>query len=356
MSVSSRVVVLEELLSRVRRNAARPRRAPLDAPTAALGAVPAAAEVAPLAAARAAALAPLRSEPPEVVEDFDLITEPPPRPATFPPSPNQQVAEDATPSGIIALEGELMGDADLELDEGELIDVTDLSPEEVASIEAEAAEIEVAEGSEAEGEEPVPSSSPRAKITAASMDEALASAATELGEDLECEVPLHTPPPQSGRQVAAPVHLPAQGEPPRDLLEVEPELPVREFSEGPTPEQLGETIELDEPLGGDLELERLSELATSPPPRDELEHELPYGAPGAYDTNLELPPGAREDLERHRIGDALRGRRPEAIPAEVVPVVVERPPLHAHPAEITGERPRIAPPSFLAALDASLAL
>lgn len=328
MSTSRRVAALTELLARVRRNAGIPR--PARALTSSVGG----------------------QLPAEDLkgEDVDLVTVPPPAPAAGGPTPRHDLDEPdaAARSGVIPLEAGLEIDGDVELESGELIDVTDLSPEEVATIEAEAAEDVAAELPD---EAAPPSSSRRPRLA----DEA---ELTESGADpQEREVPLHTPPPESGRQVTAPVQIPAHGAPPRDLLEVGDELSARHPGPGPTPEQLGETIELDEPLGGDLELDEASEAPTPPPPpRDDLEHELPRGSPAAYDSSLELPSSAAEDLVRHRVRERARG---EAVAAPVVAAptaVVERPVLHARPAEIKGTVPRAEPRSFLELLDDSLAL
>jgi hypothetical protein len=88
----------------------------------------------------------------------------------------------------------------------------------------------------------VPSSSRRPKLPEQTK---LTASTADLQQDRE--VPLHTPPPESGRQITAPVQIPAQGAPPRDLLQVGEEISPRPLGPGPTPEQLGETIDLDEP-------------------------------------------------------------------------------------------------------------
>lgn len=334
MSASPRLEALEGLLARVRRNLARPRAA-VAAPPAVV-----------------AALAPLEASPTGApgsgvgVETSGLRAE-----LASSPHPTHEPEAASAPSGVVPLQDELDTEGDLELDEGELIDVTDLAPDEVAALASEVAD------QSAEVDEVVPSSARREKGAPTSMDEALASVAAEAEDELERSIPLQTPPPESGRQ-RAPIHVPTLSEPPEDLLDVGGELTDRELRVGPTPEQLGQTIELDEPLGGDLELDQAGDAPTPPPPpRDELEHELPGGARGAYDESLELPPEARDELARHR------AREVDAAVGEVTadlaagkPVVVERPALHARPAEWIGERPRPEPRTFLELLDGSLAL
>jgi len=333
VSGTGRVAALNELLERVRRNAGKPR----------LRGTPSVGDVAPHPQAKA---------PDLDDDDFDLVTEPPPAP----PAPRAELdaPDAAVRSGVIPLEDGLELDGDVELESGELIDVTDLSPEEVATIEAEAAEeAESALTDLSEDEELVPSSSRRPKLPEQAK---LTATAADLQQDRE--VPLHTPPPESGRQITAPVQIPSQAAPPRDLLEVGEEISPRHLGPGPTPEQLGETIELDEPLGGDLELEASEAPTPPPPPRDDLEHEPPRGSPGAYDSSLELPSTAAEDLVRHRAREGAVREVPAALtPIAAAPsAVVERPVLDARPAEIKGAASPATPRSFRELLDGSLAL
>lgn len=337
MSGTRRIAALNELLERVRRNARKPR----------LRGAPSVEDVALPAQARA----------PDLDDDeVDLDTEPPPA-ATAAASVARAEREEpdaAVRSGVIPLEDGLELDGDVELESGELIDVTDLSPEEVATIEAEVAEeAESALTDLPDDEALVPSSSRRPKLPEQTK---LTASTADLQQDRE--VPLHTPPPESGRQITAPVQIPAQGAPPRDLLQVGEEISPRPLGPGPTPEQLGETIDLDEPLGGDLELQA-SEAPTPPPPRrDELEHEPPTGSPGAYDSSLEAPSTAAEDLVRHRAREADVREVPAALPpvAAGPSAVVERPVLDARPMEITGVASPATPRSFRELLDGSLAL
>ncbi len=182
---------------------------------------------------------------------------------------------------------------DLELLDADVVDITD-EPPPVAI----------------EEEEP-PASSRRPKA-AASMSEALAGAADQL--DIEGrEIPLKTPPPESGPQEAPPVQ--GLGAPPvpegiardgvDDLLAADPgKLEV------PTQEQLGATVDLEEASG-------VIEIADERPP----------------------PPA------------------PPAPPAPIEPEVTARPPVapDAAPAAFSSRsEPKIE--SFLDLLDASLGL
>lgn len=157
------------------------------------------------------------------------------------------------------------------------------------------------------GEEEPPASSSRSKI-AGTMDEALARAAEQIELEEDREVPLKTPPPESGPQAAAamPSGMHAPHAPDIDeLLEADilPSTGVR--AAVPTAEQLGQTIELDEPRGPSLELDQAAaaspESVESEVHSEELEVTLPgreFG--GGYQEDLMPPPEAREDLDAHR--------------------------------------------------------
>lgn len=156
-------------------------------------------------------------------------------------------------------------------------------------------------------EEEPPASSSRSKI-AGTMDEALARAAEQIDLEEDREVPLKTPPPESGPQaaVAMPQGMQAPNAPDIDeLLEADilPNTGVRVAV--PTAEQLGQTIELDEARGPSLELDQPAAASAEPlepeAPAEELEITLPgrkYA--GDYQADLMPPPEAREDLDAHR--------------------------------------------------------
>jgi hypothetical protein len=101
---------------------------------------------------------------------------------------------------------------------------------------------------------PPPDSSRRPRV-AGTIDEALADATTGT----ELEIPLKTPPPESGKQPAEGVYATSVPSAAR-----------------PTAEQLGETLELEEPTVAKLELD-LGHVK-SEPVKEELELELPQQA------------------------------------------------------------------------------
>jgi hypothetical protein len=192
-------------------------------------------------------------------------------------------------------------------------------------------------------------SSSRSKV-AATIDDAIASAA-EAEEDRE--VPVKTPPPESGPQAAGPppVGLEAPGVPDVDALEADMMGPP---SMGPTTEQLGETIELDAPLGPSLDIDVAASAAPEPEPErppEELEVNLPRGQmpSGLYD----LPPAAAP-AQATPAAPAVEERTSSAPPE---PRPTARPELGA--AEIArvvlGNRPIISH-TFVDVLDRSLAL
>jgi hypothetical protein len=170
------------------------------------------------------------------------------------------------------------------------------------------------------GDEP-PASSSRHRV-AGTMDEALARAAQQIEHEDGREVPLKTPPPESGPQAA--VALPAGIHAPlapdiEELLEADI-LPVGGVNAAqPTTEQLGQTIDLEEARGPQLELD--SALAAPAPvhqelPNEELEVTLPrreFG--GGYQHDLMPPPEARQDLDAHmqRTGEEPIAPPPESL-------------------------------------------
>jgi hypothetical protein len=159
-------------------------------------------------------------------------------------------------------------------------------------------------------EEEPPVSSSRSKV-AGTMDEALAQAAAQMDEGRE--VPLKTPPPESGPQAAMPP-MPAPAAPDMDELLEADILPVG-ANAGPTQEQLGQTIDLDDARGPRLELDH-PQVALAEAAHEELEVSLPqreFG--GGYQENLMPPPEARQDLDAHlqRVGDEAIAPPPESL-------------------------------------------
>jgi hypothetical protein len=333
MNPADKLSRLHELLERVRRNASAPRpvAATIEEPAPAAVAVP---------TNGGAATAP--------TEDLSVAIE---------------SAPDSEP--------ELLEDIEL-LDE-DILDVTpedELEPAEAAAEEATPPEPEPAAAAaatgldfEEEAEEELPASSRRPTAAAASMDEALATAAEQidLGSAEEPPVPLKTPPPESGRQVAGPPSDALGAARVRGALETaetsaeEPtELELPEAPAGPTPEQLGETIELEVSEGPELELAAPVEPKPAPAP-DALEAPIPASeAPGRFDQALVPPPDARAELEKHR--QQAGAEEPAAV--ETGPEVMRRKavPPDALPATFSGEAQAFQPSTFLELLDASLKL
>lgn len=136
-----------------------------------------------------------------------------------------------------------------------------------------------------------------------------------------------TPPPESGPEPAKAPSIPAHG--------------------GPTMEQLGQTIQLEEgPEDGELEVdEPLEEEAVEAPP-SHLEMELPSTNVGTFDTRLSSPPEAQAELERVRLGQS----------AELSAHVVERPSISTNVVDFVGAHSAQVPETFLGWLDSSLEL
>jgi hypothetical protein len=401
MNDQEQVSKLQSLLARIQRNAAVPRsRAPLPppaafAPTPELPAAPPPVAAAPAPAAYvppAPAYIPpapsfdeqsidellgVSEAPPPLDVDIPLDTLPPQADVGAPAPPPEA---EPIPLVSVATHEPVPSpepfDADFSLD-SEVSEVRvataprDSGPEvTVAAIEAEAEPIiaeelseedlvEVTEGTplpasdldidfEEEAERP-PASSQRQ--VAASRDEALAAAAHV---ELEREVPLKTPPPESGPQEAPAPVLAAPAAPDVDaLLGDELEIPTRGAPAAvPTPEQLGQTIDLEEAAGPSLELAEPARSTTRPAPSEELEVALPgREVAGGYDDRLMPPPEARDELEAHRrrleediapppeslatLPSMQPGPAPELVPVVAAPIV-ELLPLEASPVAAEG--------------------
>jgi hypothetical protein len=315
VSAEQQVSRLQGLLERIQRNAAAPRARPV-----------AASPVSPAADPVVVSAA---------VPEQISVAVPPPEPeqisvAVPPPEPEQISVAVPTPeaaheqiTGVRAIEergaapeietGEVMVEV-LDLDEEEFEDITDIPAEELDVVEIDAGE--------AEDEEP-PASSRRA--IAGSVGEALAGAAETVELDEGREIPLKTPPPESGPQVAPP----PMGAPGVPEIDTGAGADVEMVSgTHPTTAQLGATVDLEE--GEEAEFEMGEPIAEAPPVhlvRDEAEAEL---------GRVPTPPP----------------------PAPLSPQVVARPaaagakPAHA----IVHAMDHFQPQSFLELLDASLAL
>lgn len=291
MSNQDQIERLQGLLDRVQKNAARPR------------------------VAAAVAAAPLPEPAPEPTEEEELVAMD--EAEVIPPEPvlaEAEVLEETSMVRAIA-ESEVsveMGEAsieDLDLLEDEIVDITEAAPEPAAS----------------EAEEEPPASSRRA--IAGSMGEALAEAVDTAGMDEGREIPLKTPPPESGPQAA----------PPPQGLAAPPVPDLRELHEvdivsgtQPTAAQLGATVELEPAAEGELELgEPVAE------------------APPVYLVREEAPVALA----------AVAAVEPVQPAASVEPEVVRRPAAATAPAgAFVSAAKGFHPQSFLELLDASLAL
>jgi hypothetical protein len=286
--------------------------------------------------------------------------------------------EPAVEVTVAAIEAEAEAEpiAAEELSEDDLVEVTEGTPAPAAT--------DVDIDFEDEDEQPPASSS---RKVASTMDEALAAAAEQL--DVEHEVPIKTPPPESGPQEAPPpTGMSAPPAPDVDaLLGGELDIPTREApaalaAPGPTPEQLGQTIDLEEGgAGPSLELaEHQHAAAAEAAAVEELEVALPgRDAVGGYDDGLRPPPEALDDLEAHRrrMEDDIApppeslatlpsvqpgAPLPEIVPvqaapeAPVSPEVIARPVSAGSPETFSSVREAFRPNSFVELLDASLSL
>jgi len=236
ISPQDQIAKLERLLERVKSNAGRARVA---------------VSATPVKAAAPSLPEPMLEPIPEPV----LETEPPPPAAVAQPVvaeiPAPEVEEETSMVRAIPVDADEevsveMGEAsieDVDLLEDEIVDITDATAEEAPT---------------AVIEEP-PSSSRRA--IAGTMDEALSGAAESVEMDEGREIPLKTPPPESGPQAAP---LPAQALQPPPTPDLD-ELGQPELVSGtqPTAAQLGSTIDL--PTGSETELELGEPVAEAPP-------------------------------------------------------------------------------------------
>jgi hypothetical protein len=417
MSAQEQITKLQGLLERIKKNASAARAsAPQTVPRGAFvapAAAPAPAFVAPPAfAAKAAADADQSVDdllgaspepsPPPLEIDVPLDSVPPV--AEIAASPSHAPESEPIPlvsSQQLARPVDETSELDSEVSEVR-VTITMREPAvevTVAAIEAEAEPlgteelsdedlVEVTEGSpqpadvdidfEDEDEQP-PASSQRSRV-ASSMDEALAAAADQL--EAEREVPIKTPPPESGPQEAPmPTGLAAPPAPDVDaLLGGELDIPTRDTrgtaTAGPTTEQLGQTIDLEEARGPTLELAEHRVPAPAAAAVEELEVALPpRDVALGYDDNLQPPPEARDELEAHRrrteeysapppeslatLPSVEPGAAQAIVPAEAAasdPEIIARPTPMGSPESFGSVRETFQPSSFVELLDASLAL
>ncbi|HEX5102064.1 MAG TPA: hypothetical protein VFV94_21290 [Polyangiaceae bacterium] len=393
MTTTDRVQKLEALLERVRKNrTAAPRRAS-----------------AAVAAPSARDAFPAQAPPPQVAprEPFaSAVTPPSPpvAPAPTPPSPPTMastppdVQPPTTPgwqpepgSAVQARPATLPPESipAEEISDDDLVEVTTIPPDAVESLPPVAAAAP-AQPSFTEPDEPEltvsepPAAAPvveppvlepdtmevseitavGVRVSAATLDEALAGAAELEGEALEGEheVPIKTPPPESGPQEALPpTGLEAARTP--DVTELEADL-LSPPSMGPTAEQLGETIELEAPRGPELEIdvtvEEPSPASLEPAPAEELEVALPRPSmpSGLYDMTAP-PPAAYPDPSLAEGPPSVpEPRETVTIPVEVPsidsPARTARPALGATDVAHVALAPPASSRSFVELLDASL--
>jgi hypothetical protein len=369
--VSDRIERLEALLQRVKANSGKPRvkaaavSAPAPAPisdTRPRSAIPAhdaeEAEPVPLVRVTQASAPPAAPAP---VADRNSET------------PDISVTPFSETGEVSALE---YGDAEpLEaLTDG---DLEDISSDLLESLPPTAdVSWSQSEQAAADDEPPVSSQRPR-----------LASGLEDTGDfaPSDREAPLLTPPPESGPQEAPPsAGLSAPGVPDIETL-VSESVPPAAISLGPTPEQIGESVELEEASQAALELDVARAHPATIPPKEELEALLgPQSRAGVYDEALMPPPQALDDLEAHdrRQASAPPGEElpPPAFPSEpathaftpaaeapapayeAMPAYEAGPEVHAAVLPAGGAPaarsplPVFRPESFLELLDASIAL
>jgi len=362
--VNQEINKLQELLARVQRNAALPRTLVSGRePSAPLHAAPAVAVAAPAYIPPKAEFTAdevfLESEPPPPAPDF-VLPEPPVQASasldasvdellledpfpSVPPGPSyNEVLEDGAPhaaapgsrpldheddvSGVVAISE--FAEEPEELLEDDIVEMTASEAEALPIANNALDELSFDDvgmdhqAAAPESDDEPPASSSRSKI-AGTMDEALARAAEQIQLEEGREVPLKTPPPESGPQaaVALPTGMHAPLSPDiEELLEADILQTAGVRAAVPTAEQLGQTIDLEEPRGPSLELDQPAAFGAEPLqedlPTEELEVTLPgreFG--GGYQEDLMPPPEARQDLDAHRqrVGDDSIPPPPESL-------------------------------------------
>jgi hypothetical protein len=281
---TDRISRLQSLLDRIKKNAALPKRrlgsklfsGGTQAPRSDVAtgpAVPAAAiaqtPVEPRTTRTLPPVAPVLSSTPQAIGRIPTLS----GAARVPTMSGGRIATPHTPEVVAKPPEPPEVIEELDLDEADVVDITSdrPPPAEVSSVEVsqvvsvdDAIEAVGQSASDSEGDElrwsepPAedrrpPDSSPRPR-TAASLNEALADAVADA------DVPIKTPPPESGRQ-------------PMDGVYAAP-IPERaDFVAVPTVEQLGETLELEAPTSAKLELDLGA--ARTHKAKEELEFELP---------------------------------------------------------------------------------
>ncbi len=221
--------------------------------------------------------------------------------------------EVAPPSAV----GEVTLDADTE----EEIDLD--SMEEVDLVEEFAGDASL---EPAEDEEPPPESHSGPSRSAPNLADAIS--------DAEEEAPL-TPPPESGEGLAMVL--------PQGLASSQAQVP----SQGPTMEQVGETIALEEGPHQEFDLGEPAQQAplVEEPVPSAYEAELP-SHPGVYSDQLSVPDDARAELERVRLGER----------ADVHAEIISRPVISTNVVDFVEADRALHPTTFGDLLDLTLGL
>lgn len=307
--MSDRINQLQSLLERVRKNAAAPRTRRVAPPP-----------PAPISDTMVRSFERAREPEPEDDVPVPLVRVasapmaapapvPAPPPLVEPPSPTpfSMTTEVAAVDFVESVPPEPVADADVE----------DLSSDLLESLPppaetAWAGAVETSTELRVDEEPPISSQRPRRP---SGLEDTLSESASDA--------PLMTPPPESGAQEAPPPPPPgmfAPGIPDVGSLLDDSAGPISRAAtgEGPSPEQIGESVELDEREGPSIELAESATTSVSIPPNEELEATLdaPPSA-GIYDDALMPPPGARDELEAHDRRFSPTGT--PAAPPEVTP-------------------------------------
>lgn len=119
--------------------------------------------------------------------------------------------------------------------------------------------------------------------------------------------------------------------------------PTKPREVGPTLEQVGQTVELEEGEGAQLELDEPALPEQEAAAEGRLKAEIPASAPS---TPAQLPDDAREELERHRLGEEAPLHARTSL----------RPVLSTKVVDLLSAAKDFRPKSFAELLDASLGL
>lgn len=222
--------------------------------------------------------------------------------------------------GVEAAPPSAVGEVTLDADTEEEVDLD--SMEEVDLVEEFAGDASL---EPVEDEEPPPESHSGPSRSAPNLVDAIS--------DAEEEAPL-TPPPESGEGLAMVL--------PQGLASSQAQVP----SLGPTMEQVGETIALEEgphqefDLGEPAQAPLVEELVPSA-----YEAELP-SHPGVYSEQLSVPDDARAELERVRLGER----------ADVHAEIISRPVISTNVVDFVEADRALHPTTFGDLLDLTLGL